>query len=211
MHLFIVTSDLTREFPSASLSPAAKWGQEPLGLSIVAGTKMSQPAHGVWPGSCPWRPPGSQPGSTEAGNSAEPVPWSRCRETPRPALRGRRCLLPGWAPRGPGEVLPEVWGWAGSRGRPVRAGPALEAQGPLFARPSQARPLSFVKCLDGAAPGPGLACLWAGLCHRGTGSEAGILSSETRMEEAGVRAGLLHGKNKQAQFHCWQRGRCWLW
>ena len=50
------------------------------------------------------------------------------------------------------------------------------------------------------------------LLWEGTGGEAGILSSETWMEEAGVRAGLPHGKNKQAQFtHCWQGGRCWLW
>ena len=39
VRLFIVTSDLTRELPSASLSPAAKWGQEPLGLASWQGLK----------------------------------------------------------------------------------------------------------------------------------------------------------------------------
>ena len=79
-----------------------------------------------------------------------------------------------------------------------------------WAQPGQALE-SFEKCLDGGSPRswPGLPL--GGAVSQGTGGEAGILSSETWMEEAGVRAGLPHGKNKQAQFtHCWQGGRCWL-
>lgn len=58
----------------------------------------------------------------------------------------------------------------------------------------------FDKCLDRAAPGPGLALLRAGLCHR---RQAGRLVPSAQRERAGLGAGLPSRKNKQAQSrHC---------
>lgn len=67
----LLTVSSQRSSPGNSLSPsvslAVKRGQEPLCLRAVVATELSRPVCGVQCGSWPWRPPGSQPGSSALG------------------------------------------------------------------------------------------------------------------------------------------------
>ena len=106
---------------------------------------MSQPAHGVWPGSCPWRPPGSQPGSTALGILQNQFPGLAAVRLPRPALRGKDACSQGghhgaWG--GTAEVCGAGAGLVAG-GWPVRAGPALGTEGPLLLGPARPGPREF--------------------------------------------------------------------
>lgn len=95
-----------------------------------------------------------------------------------------------------------MWGrgWAGSRGRPpVGAGPELGTEGPLLLGPAGLGPRerpplsSFKKCLDRAAPGPGLAFFWAGLSHRGQAGRLVPLAQTDRQRSLGCGQGCQTG------------------
>lgn len=168
-------------------------------MRVVAETEMSQPVHGFWPGFYPWRPPGSQPGSTALGILQNQFPdLAVCDSHALPL--GRRMPAPGvgtgaWG--GTSEVCGAGAG-LGAGGRPVGASPELGTEGPLLLGPARPGPQertplpSFEKCLDRAAPGPGLAFVWVELCHRG---QAGRLVSSA---QRGRRRRLGWGQDCQA-------------
>lgn len=124
---------------SASVALAVKWGQEPLYLRVVVETEMSQPVSGVRPGSCPWRPLGSQPGSAAQGIRQNQFPGLAACDSHALPSRGR---MP--APRvgtGAWGGMAEVCGAGlGTGGRPVEAGPELGTEGPLLLGPARPGP-----------------------------------------------------------------------
>lgn len=179
-------------------------------MRVVTGTEMSQPVHGGWPGSCPWKPPGSQPGSTALGILQNQFPdLAACDSHALPS--GGRMPAPGVSTGAWGGTAEVCGAGLGAGGQPVGAGPELGTEGPLLLGPAKLGPeFREVSRQGSPRPWPGLPL--GGAVPQGTGREAGVLSSERQTEEARVGAGLPSGKNEQAQSTCcWQGGRRQLW
>lgn len=170
---------------------------------------MSQPVHGGWPGSCPWKPPGSQPGSTALGILQNQFPdLAACDSHALPS--GGRMPAPGVSTGAWGGTAEVCGAGLGAGGQPVGAGPELGTEGPLLLGPARLGPeFREVSRQGSPRPWPGLAL--GGAVPQGTGREAGVLSSETDGGGSGGGRAAKREEQTGTVHSCWQGGRRQLW